>query len=162
MKAISAPKLSICAPRSKSSRKAPMRLATPTNMTLLRGTWCLGSIAPKNDLGSALLRPMPNSRRAAPSWAPIPEPKFATTKVNPTMPKSGVHFKRRKDADDHAGEHGGQQDVAPGILGFLRQRGDAVEADIGEHRDGGASKHGAREGGGVVERPREERRPVVR
>ena len=69
----------------------------------------------------------------------------------------GVHLDGGEDADHHAGEHGGEQDVAPRIFGFLRESGDAVEADIGEHRDGGASEHGSGgEGRGIVEGAREE------
>ena len=33
---------------------------------------------------------MPYSNRAAPNCAPMPEPKLATTNVNPTMAKSGA------------------------------------------------------------------------
>src|SRR5262249_37037161 len=98
MKAISAPKFSSCAPRlydwsgptAELITKTLIREMTPTKITLLRGTCRMGSTAPKNDFGDALLRPMPKSNRAAPNWAPIPDPKFATTRVNPTIVNSGA------------------------------------------------------------------------
>src|SRR5580658_5651242 len=63
----------------------------PTKKTLLRGTRCFASTTPKNDFGNALLRPIPKSNRAAPSCAPIPEPKLANRRVNPTTVNSGFH-----------------------------------------------------------------------
>ena len=70
-------------------QNAPISATAATNNTLFRGTRCFASTTPKNDFGSALLRPIPKSRRAAPICAPIPEPKLATSKVNPIMPNIG-------------------------------------------------------------------------
>ena len=51
-----------------------------------------------------------------------------------------VDLERRQDADDQAGEHGRQQDVAPRVLDLLGERRDAVEADVGEAGDRGARR----------------------
>ena len=115
MKAIKAPKFSISAPRSvgfaavhdflegvpaerrlcrantfyspprfpaRTRRSRPPR---PPETRCSRGMRCFSSTAPKNFFGKALLRPMPYRRRAAPICEPRPEPKFASSSVNPTM-----------------------------------------------------------------------------
>ena len=51
----------------------------------------------------------------------------------------GINFRGGQHAGDQAREHGGQQDIAPRIVGLFGKRGDAVEPDVGEHRDGRAA-----------------------
>ena len=60
----------------------------PTATMLLRGMRRLGSMAPKNDLGSALPRPMPYSSRPAASCEPMPEPMLAMSSVKLMIWKS--------------------------------------------------------------------------
>ena len=75
----------------------------------------------------------------------------------------GVDLEGGQDADDDAGQHGSQQDVAAGILDLLGEGRDAVETDVGEDGDGGAAQDRAgHEGCGVVKRAREESEAVVR
>src|SRR5713101_2581646 len=93
MNAISAPKFKSSIPRPYVRKNEPNSASAPTKITLFRGTWCFGSIAPKNELGSALLLPMPYSSRAAPMCAPMPEPKLATTSVTPTMVNRGAQVR---------------------------------------------------------------------
>ena len=59
MNASRAPKFSNSAARSKVRNVVPIRANTPTNRTLLRGMRRFGSMAPKNDFGIALPRPIP-------------------------------------------------------------------------------------------------------
>ena len=60
-------------------------------------------------------------------------------------------------------KHRRQQNIAAGILGFFGQRGDAVEADIGQHGDRRAAQHGFHvEHLRIVKRPGEETGAVVR
>ena len=75
----------------------------------------------------------------------------------------GIDLQRSQQAGNQAGEHRGQQDVAPGIFRFFGERGDAVETNIGERGDGRAGEQ--RAGGKccrVIERPGEESRALGR
>jgi len=63
-----------------------------------------------------------------------------------------VDFERREEADDEAGEDGGEHDVALRVFNLLAHGGDAVKADVGEDGDGGSAEEaGGGEGRGVVE-----------
>ena len=116
-------------------------------MTLLRGMWRCGSMAPKKDFGSALLRPMPNSRRAAPKLRSHPGSEVRhqqgeaddgeQRRPGSGRPRNeggglvrqrlgcgphelrGVDLEGGENADHDAGEHGGEQNVAPRILRLL-------------------------------------------
>src|SRR5580692_8274287 len=85
-----APNEYVLKPATISNRKAPISATAPTRKTLLRGTRLFASTAPKNDLGNALLRPIPYNNLAAPICAPSPDPKFASNNVNPTIGNKGA------------------------------------------------------------------------
>src|SRR6267154_1174606 len=80
-------------PSSNVRKKDPTSTITPMKITLLRGTRCFSSTTPKKDFGNALLLPIPYSKRAAPICAPMPDPKLATSRVRPTIEKSGAHVR---------------------------------------------------------------------
>src|ERR1017187_6698976 len=82
---------------------APASARTPTATMLLRGMWRFGSMAPKNDLGSAFPRPIPQRSRPAASCEPIPEPMLATRSPHPVEEPSGGELRA------HTGTHVGHE-----------------------------------------------------
>src|SRR5258708_15855098 len=98
MNASNAPKFNSSAARSKVRNVVPSIAHKPTNRTLFRGMRRLDSMAPKNDLGIALLRPIPYSRRAAPSCEPIPDPTVATRSV--TLMRLNSHWPAARPATE--------------------------------------------------------------
>src|SRR5438270_9099376 len=65
-----------------------------------------------------------------------------------------VDLSRRKNADHHARQHGGQHYIAPGILSLFGEGGDAVETYVRQYSNGSTTKQVAdRESLRIVERP---------
>ena len=172
MKAISAPKFSISAPKLYEMKKAPIRAVTPTNITLLRGTRRLGSTAPKNDLGqrvaaSHAVEQASSTELGCQAGAEVGHDQrevHYTEQPGATRAAGNVHVRRfdfgkrlgsrphqlrdvafqgREQADRYAGEHGGEKNVAPGIFDLFGESRDAVEANVGEDGDGGAAQNRA-------------------
>src|SRR5207253_2561994 len=54
----------------------------------------------------------------------------------------GIHFHRGENSDHQAGEYGRQQNIPPRVFGFLRQRGNPVETDVGKYGDRGGGENG--------------------
>src|SRR5205814_4264691 len=66
-----------------------------------------------------------------------------------------IYFQRRQNSCQHAHQHGGQQDIPSGILYFLRECRDAVEADVGQYSDGSTVKNRIQiERRRIIKRPR--------
>ena len=69
-----------------------------------------------------------------------------------------IHFSRRQNSRDHTDQNRGEENVAPRIINFFRQRGDSVETDISKHGDRRSVKDAVhRECLRVVERLEKER-----
>src|SRR6266852_7637593 len=73
-----------------------------------------------------------------------------------------IDLDRGQDARNQADEDRGQENIALGILGFLRESGYSVKSYVGQHRQRSSAQHGRnREGLRIVERPGEEGNAVV-
>src|SRR5437773_809140 len=74
-----------------------------------------------------------------------------------------VNFSRREQADDHAGENRGQQNVATRVFSFLGERRNSVKADVSQHRYRSTAEDSSGAPiGRIVKRTREECSTVVR
>ena len=74
-----------------------------------------------------------------------------------------VDFSRSQKSRDNADQHRRQENIPLGILDLFRQGGDAVESDVGKHRDRCSVKHSIdRESLRVVERTQKVRFRILR